>query len=114
MHELALAMNVVRIVDERAALADILSVHVVHMDVGALTCVESRALALGFEAAKRGTAAEHAKLEIHPCAARARCDVCAGEPFEIESHFEPCPVCGNFALDIVTGMELRVTELEVD
>jgi hydrogenase nickel incorporation protein HypA/HybF len=114
LHELSLALNIVRIVEDRVAQGDISFVHVVYVQVGALTCVEPRALEFGFDAAKTGTVAEGAQLRIERCPAQARCRACPAEPFAVESLFEACPTCGTFDLEIVTGKELRVSEMEVD
>ncbi len=112
MHELALAMAVVDLVEQQRRAEDFTAVRKLFLSVGTLSCVEPRALRTCMEAAVRGTVAEGAEITIAMEAGRARCPGC-GHEMAVESMLDPCARCGRFGLDIVAGKALRLTELEV-
>ena len=64
MHELSLAGSAVELIEATARREGFSRVRVVWMEIGALSCVEPDALRLAFEAAARGSCAEHARLEL--------------------------------------------------
>lgn len=112
MHELALASEVVAII-EQAALSDRFGrVVEVHLEVGRLSCVEPDALRFCFEAIRGGTIASGAELVMTLVPGRARCRKCGTES-ELDSHFDPCPGCGAFGMEITGGNSMKVTGLEV-
>jgi len=112
MHEMSLAEAVVRIVTDRARAAAVDRITTVRLEIGALSHVEPAALSFAFEAVAPGTPAEGAALEITRAPGRARCDSC-GTTVEIDRLGAACPACGAYGLTVLSGDELRVTEMEV-
>ena len=113
MHELALAQGVVEIVTDHATRQGFTRARVVHLNIGALSSVMPEALAMGFEVAAQGTAAEGARLEFHRTPGQAWCSDCSRRG-EVESRLDLCPACGGANLLVTGGDEMRVLELEVD
>ncbi len=113
MHELALATNVLRIVEEAAETEQFARVVEVHLEVGRLSCVEPDSLRFCFEAIQRDTVAADAKLMLTVIPGEARCRDC-GEACELDNHFDPCPSCGAHGLEVLGGNTMRVTGLEVE
>jgi hydrogenase nickel incorporation protein HypA/HybF len=109
MHEAALAIEVVRLLE---AHSDQLSrVTRVVLQVGALSCVEPRALVTALQVALPGTLAEGAVLEVVAVPARARCLECGAEESP-EDRITPCSACGSPRRTRVAGQELRVLTVE--
>ena len=88
-------------------------VRVVHLDVGALACVDPHALSFAFEAASNGTRAQGAQLSIRHLPAVGHCDHCSHEG-SIDQLYTLCPVCGRDTLKVISGDELRLRDLDVE
>lgn len=113
MHELALAANVIQIVEEQAEVERFSTVAEIHLEVGRLSGVEPDALRFCFEAIRRDTLAADAKLVLTVVPGLARCRACEMD-CELDNHFDPCPACGAFGLEVLSGNTMRITGLEVE
>ena len=110
MHELSIVTGVVEICEQHAGGRRVLAVNLV---IGALSGVVPEALEFCFEAATKDTLLEGAKLGIERVAASGFCAAC-GEVSGIEGFIDPCPRCGGFPLEMRSGEEMRVKDLEVE
>lgn len=110
MHELAITQNIVEICENHASGRRIRSVRV---EIGDLSGVVPEAVRFCFEACSRDTLLEGARLVIERVPGRARCRDCAAEQ-EVATFHEPCAACGGFGMELLSGTELRVRELEVE
>lgn len=110
MHELAITQNIVEICEHHASGRRIRSVRV---EIGDLSGVVPEAVEFCFEACSRDTLLEGARLVIERVPAKARCRDCAAEQ-EVASFHAPCAACGGFGMELLSGAELRVRELEVE
>lgn len=113
MHEVSLAQGIVDIVSEHARKGAFSRVTVVHVELGALANVLPDALAVGFDAASRGTAAEGARLEYRHTGGKGWCSDCAAD-IEVASRLATCPRCSGTRWIVTGGEQMRVLELEVD
>ncbi|QBQ55936.1 hydrogenase maturation nickel metallochaperone HypA [Nitrosococcus wardiae] len=113
MHELSLCEGVVQILEEQARIQSYSRVKTVWLEVGVLAGVELESLRFSFDAVTRGTLAEGARLEILSAPGRAKCLSC-GETVVLNERFSPCPRCGGYPLQVTSGEELRIKELEVE
>ena len=79
--------------------------------IGDLSGVEIEAFAFAFEVYKKTNPFfEGAELKIERVPARMRCLLCG---HEIETHqFEPCPACGQWGLEALSGKELDLVRVE--
>ena len=113
MHEMALAENVLEIVEQARGRDGFHRVRTLRLEIGQLASVEPDAMRFCFEAAARGSVAAGANLEIVEIAGAAWCDVCARRVALAELG-AACPRCGGYRLRVVEGAEMRVKELEVE
>ncbi|MBK1691893.1 hydrogenase maturation nickel metallochaperone HypA [Ectothiorhodospira mobilis] len=111
MHEVSLAREILRILQEQARMQGFGRVHRVHLELGPLSCVDPEALIFAFEAVTADTLARGARLELHRPPARGTCRHC-GHGYTMDSLVTPCPRCGGPGR-ILSGLEMRVRDLEV-
>ncbi len=113
MHEMALTESIVEIALEEARKQGARKVTRVFLDVGALSPVEPEALEFCFAAVASGTAAEGARLEIARIAGAGWCLDCE-EKVPLAERFGACPQCGRYRVQMTTGDELKIREMEID
>lgn len=112
MHELSVARNIVEIVEQHLPSATSRRFKTVRIRVGEIANVVPESLAFCFGALIEGTALQGSSLEIERIPLGCRCRGChrAFQP----SHFAfLCPECGNGDIEIVSGTELNVVEIEL-
>ena len=113
MHEMSIAMNIIDIAAEYAGRENAVKVHEIEIEIGKLSGVEIDALTFALETATTGTILENAKTNLIVIDGRAKCLDCNGD-VELENLYSPCPSCGGYNLDVITGKDLRVKSLSVD
>jgi len=113
MHELSLAGSAVELIEATARREGFSRVRVVWMEIGALSCVEPDALRLAFEAAARGSCAEHARLELIDVPGVGHCPAC-DRPSPMTEIYALCPHCGDRPLRVLRGTEMRLKNLDVE
>jgi hydrogenase nickel incorporation protein HypA/HybF len=113
MHEFSIAINIIEIAEAEAKKANCTKVSKLVLDVGTMSGIEFHALDFALESAVKNTMLENAELIINKIQARAKCSDCQNE-FEIDSAFDPCPGCGGFYHQILSGKEMRVKSLVAD
>ena len=113
MHELTLAQNIVSIVVEKARDAGSSRVRSVRLRVGHLAGVVPESMRFCFDICARGTLAEGATLEIERVPVVIRCRDC-GVDSAAEDYQFLCPTCGSSNVEMVSGRELQVDEMEVE
>lgn len=114
MHEMSLTEGVVRILEEQAATHGFAKVKTVWLEIGELSQVDPEAMAFCFDAVTRGSAvAAGARLEIVTVPGLAYCLDCAIS-VPLPRRGEACPQCGGWALQVTSGGDMRIKELEVE
>jgi hydrogenase nickel incorporation protein HypA/HybF len=113
MHEFAITMNVLNIVEEKAKELNAKIVHEIEIDVGKLSGVDYDALEFAMQYTKKSELLERAKLVINKIPAKARCKTCNQE-FDISDFYNACPKCNNFDHNIFQGQELKVKAIKID
>jgi hydrogenase nickel incorporation protein HypA/HybF len=113
MHEMALTESMVEILAEEARRQGFRRVRVVRLEVGAMAHVDPEALRFCFDAVARGTVAESATLDIIRLKGEGWCLDC-GKTVALDERFGSCPDCGGRHVQMTSGGELRILELEVD
>jgi hydrogenase nickel incorporation protein HypA/HybF len=112
MHELSLLENVRSILEEHALSQHFQTVETMTLEIGALSCVELDALTFAFEAVMKGSLAEHAELTFKIIDGQGRCFEC-GQLTPMSELYDVCTHCGHFRVEIVSGLEMKITELKV-
>ena len=114
MHELSIALSILDIVETACRNHDCSRVELVRVRIGKAAGVMSDSLSFSFAAAKEGTLAEGASLEIEEVPVGGYCRDCVSE-FTVEEKFVfACPKCGGVEFAMRSGHELEVVDLEVD
>ena len=112
MHELSIALGIVKIAEEETAKANAKKVDLIELEIGTLAGIEFDSLDFVWPAAVKNTVLENAEKKINIIKAKAQCFDC-DTIFDIENVFDPCPVCNSFLKGILQGKELRVKSIEV-
>ena len=113
MHEMSLSRSMLTIIQEQAADRGFHRVSLVRLEIGALSCVATEALAFCFESVTRGTLAEGAILDMVTVPGRAWCWDCATD-VDIDQRGAACPGCGGYSLEVRSGDQMKIKELEVE
>lgn len=110
MHEMSITEGIIEICQQHAAGKKVISLDV---EIGILSSVVPEAVEFCFEACSTGTLLEGAVLNIIRVPGVGRCMECSGEA-AIDSLYAPCGSCGSYRLQIISGEEMRVREIEVE
>lgn len=110
MHEMSITQSVIDICCQNAGGQRVTSVT---LEIGELSNVFTHAIEFCFEACSKDTLVEGAQLHIELVPGTGRCLDC-DVIVAVHAHYDPCPTCGSFGVEIISGEELRVKELEVE
>lgn len=111
MHEMALAQEVLQIVQDAAEREGLHQVRTLWLEIGQLASVEPAAMRFCFEAVARNSVADGAQLEIVATAGTAWCAKCS-DTVALAALGDACPRCGGYRMRVTGGAEMRVKELE--
>lgn len=112
MHEAALALSLMELVEDVARREGAARVTAIQVELGALSCVEPEAFCHAVEAAALGRLAQGAALTLDRPPGAARCMAC-GEDVTLVKREAPCPACGSHRLLVTAGEQMRLTAIEV-
>ena len=107
MHELAVAREIIDIVQGEMDRQGLRRIEAVALRIGALTGINADALTFGFDASVIDSPLAGAQLIIESLPVRAACRSC-GRESEIEPYLFICPHCSGTELEIVQGDELDI------
>ncbi|NNE02586.1 MAG: hydrogenase maturation nickel metallochaperone HypA [Eudoraea sp.] len=112
MHELSVAMGIVKIAEDETSRANAHKVDLIELEIGTLAGIEFDSLEFVWDSAVKNTVLENAIKKINVIQGKAKCIDCESV-FEIKNIYDPCPKCQSFLKNILFGKELRVKALEV-
>tara|TARA_R110001583_G_scaffold165090_1_gene317597 strand:- start:2376 stop:2717 length:342 start_codon:yes stop_codon:yes gene_type:complete len=112
MHELSIALGIVKIAEDETAKANAEKVTKIELEIGVLANIDLDSLNFVWDAAVQETVLEKAEKEIIVVEGRGKCIDCDTE-FEMENIYDCCPNCNSNFKGILKGKELRVKSLEV-
>jgi hydrogenase nickel incorporation protein HypA/HybF len=112
MHELSIALGIVKIAEDETQKAHATAVEKIELQIGALSGIELDALHYVWNQAVKDTVLEGAELEIDFREGKARCMDCDTE-FPMEKVYDNCPKCRSYFKEVISGKELLVKALEV-
>jgi hydrogenase nickel incorporation protein HypA/HybF len=118
MHEMSIAQGILEVVqqyaraNDHAGDASAPKVKSVRLRIGEMAGVVPESLRFCFEVASEGTVAQGAELLIDEVPIRCRCFSCNLE-FFAERFLFLCPACGTSGVEVLSGGELDVVELDL-
>ena len=113
MHEMSIAQSLIAIVEEEMIKNNVKTLRSVKVSIGEMSGIVPEALKTCFEiiTAKSNMKGAVLKMDIIPLV--GGCRKCRKE-FKVEEYNFSCPECESTDIDIVSGREMNVVELEVD
>ena len=112
MHELSVAMGIVKIAETETEKAGAREVEAIELEIGTLAGIEFEALDFVWPVAVKDTVLEKAEKRVDVIRGKARCMDC-DTVFEMIHFYDACPTCSSNLKAILQGKELRVKALEV-
>jgi len=112
MHELSIAHEILRIVEEQISPEAHAQVRCVRLRIGTLTSVLPESLTFCFDALVDHTSFRSARLEIEHVPLTLSCSSC-GNVFTPEGWASCCPECESTSLKTIAGQELDVRSIEL-
>ena len=113
MHEIGIAQEVLRIIEEQARAYGSGAVRSARLSVGALSGVVPESLAFALEVCAKGTRAEGMKMVIRNVPARGICRGC-GHEWDFAPGQMECPACRAGEIRLSGGDDLRVDSFEME
>ena len=111
MHEMSIAMSLFQIIEEEIIRSNLSRVTLVRLRIGEMSTVVPEALEFCFGVLAEGTPVAGATLECDIVPITGLCRSCRRE-FTVEDYLFRCPDCRSAEVDMVTGEELCLAELE--
>jgi hydrogenase nickel incorporation protein HypA/HybF len=112
MHELGIAQNILQIVQQAVPETGAPCVRIIRIRVGQLSGVVPDSLDFCFSAIVNDTEMKQARLEIEQVPLTSECRDCR-QRFPINELDFFCPACKSTNLELVSGRELEVVEIEM-
>lgn len=114
MHELSLALNILKIAAEEANKAGAKRVATIFLKLGKLSGAEPESLRNAFSIAAEQSLLAGCELSIEEVPVTIQCSTCQ-DPQRVESiQCMMCSVCGTPGSDVVSGRELDIVALEIE
>jgi hydrogenase nickel incorporation protein HypA/HybF len=113
MHEMGLVQNIFDIVLKTAEQNGVAKVLRINIRAGQLRAIVPEQLQFCFEILSRESPiVEGAQLVIETVPVKGKCKSCRYE-FAVEEYRFVCPACAHEEIDVLQGMELLVSNIEV-
>jgi hydrogenase nickel incorporation protein HypA/HybF len=113
MHELSVAQSIIDIIKENVPEKDYGKVNAVLLEVGEFSGIIADSLQFCYDAVKLETPFHNSRMEIKKVPFVLYCNLCKVETTN-SNGIRMCEKCGGFDNSIVSGTEMRVTEVELD
>jgi len=113
MHEASIAQNLLEIALSKARDHKAKKITLIRVKVGEFAGVNQAALEFAFENFSQGTIAEGAFLKIINISLQGQCQKC-NEIFEIKKDKFKCSKCNSIEIDIVSGQDLYIHDIEIE
>lgn len=113
MHEASIAQNLLEIIENTAEQNNATKVNKAFVTIGKLQAIEKDSLLFAFDALKEGTISNDAELIIDIIPITGFCHDCKSTS-EYDAYIFSCNQCNSNNVELKTGEELKITEIEVD
>jgi hydrogenase nickel incorporation protein HypA/HybF len=112
MHELGIAQNILQIVQQSVAKELEADVREIRLRVGQLSGIVPDSLEFCFSVIVNETGMKRARLRIEQVPIISRCKECSHR-FQMDDLGFSCPECKSVSLELISGRELEVVEIEL-
>jgi hydrogenase nickel incorporation protein HypA/HybF len=113
MHEMSLAEGILQVLEDQAQIQHYRRVKQVWLHIGELAGVDVEALTFCLDIVSRDSLADGAAYHIVRTPGRGWCLICSHE-VELHARYDGCPQCGRFQIQVTSGDDMQVGELEVE
>lgn len=113
MHEMSLCEGLLQILQTESEKQGFSQVKNVWLEIGDMSGVEIEAMKFCFDAVMKGSIANAAGLHIIHVPGEAWCMQCSTN-VKVKQRYDECPHCGSYQLQVTSGDEMKIKELEVD
>jgi len=113
MHELSICQSMLGVVDRAMRSHEGATLRKIHVDVGRGSTVEQELLREAFAVVTANGPYAGVELVVNDIPITGRCRAC-GRAFEYQEIALGCPSCGSVDVEIASGLELSVREIEID
>lgn len=113
MHEMSLCEGLLQILETESRNQGFEHVKNVWLEIGDLSGVEIEAMKFCFDAVMKSSIADGAQLNIINVPGQAWCMQCS-KNVTVKQRFDECPDCGSYQLQVTSGDEMKIKELEVE
>jgi|WetSurMetagenome_2_1015567.scaffolds.fasta_scaffold44978_2 hydrogenase nickel incorporation protein HypA/HybF len=113
MHELSIAQNIIEIIQQHVPEPKWKQVAAVRVKIGAVAGIVPDSLKFSFQAITAESALCHTRLITEYVPFRIHCHTCKATT-ENEEGFAMCGECESTDIQVLSGTELNVVELELD
>jgi len=114
MHELSIAVELIRVAEEAARAEGAQRILVMGIRLGERSGVVRDALEFAFESAVLGTLAEGSVLDIEEVPARLNCAVCGRPTPPAAPLTMRCSVCEELCPELSSGREMDLVRIEFE
>lgn len=111
MHELSIAQSIVDILLDLMKAHHLSEIQRVRLRIGALRAIDRQSLGVSFDVLTAESPLHGVRLEIEEIPMRGRCLHC-GRQFPMGHWLDDCPDCLGPRVEIVSGKELEIVDLE--
>ena len=113
MHEMSIVQSLVAIVEEEMINNNARVLRSVRVKIGEMSGIVPEALSTCFEILTSKSDMKGAVLKMDIAPLVGYCQKCRKE-FKVVQYKFLCPECNNSDIDIISGREMEIVELEVD
>ena len=113
MHELSIAQNIVEIIQQRIPESEWNHVIAVRVRIGAVAGIVPDSLKFSFQVITADSALCNTKLITEHIPFRVHCHTC-DTITENEDGFAKCGECESIDIEVLSGSELHVVDIELD
>lgn len=113
MHELSVTESILSIALKHARQASATRVTDIHVVLGQLSTVVDNSIQFYWDVISQDTICKGAQLHFQRIPARLGCQDC-GHEFNLQDSLSPCPQCGSFHLNILSGEEFWLDSIEIE
>ena len=113
MHETSIAKNLLEIILEKAKECNANRITKINLKLGEFSGINEHSLKFAFENIIQRTIAKDSTLNINKIPLLGKCRKCEQE-FEINKTDFSCPNCGSLKLDIISGEDIYIDNIEIE